>query len=62
MPDLLQVTLGVVLLVRLRDWPAPVTQPRRAAAAGFFLTAGISLAWLSLLAAGAGNVFIYFQF
>ena len=62
LPDLLQVTLGVVLLVRLRDWPAPVTQPRRAAAAGFFLTAGISLAWLSLLAAGAGNVFIYFQF
>lgn len=62
LPDLLQIALGAALLIRLRGWPAPVTQPRRAAAAGFFLTAGIALAWLSLLAAGAGNAFIYFQF
>ena len=61
-PDLLQLALGVLLLVRLRRWPAPVTHPRRAAVAGFFLTAAAALAWLSLLAAGAGNAFIYFQF
>lgn len=61
-PDLLQLALGVLLLIRLRRWPAPVEHPRRAAAAGFFLTAAAALAWLSLLAAGAGNAFIYFQF
>lgn len=61
-PDLLQLALGVVLLVRLRNWPAAPVHPRRMAAAGFFLTGAAALAWLSLLAAGAGNAFIYFQF
>ena len=64
--DLLQVALGTALLLRLKDWPAPLpaggAAQRRGLAAGFFLTAAAALAWLSLLAAGAGNAFIYFQF
>ena len=64
--DLLQAALGVMLLLRLKDWPAPLpaggAAQRRGLAAGFFLTAAAALAWLSLLAAGAGNAFIYFQF
>ena len=44
------------------DYPAAPVHPRRMAVAGFFLTGAAALAWLSLLAAGAGNAFIYFQF
>ena len=60
--DLAQLVLGVLLLVRLQYWPAPVRQERRAAGTVFCLTACAALAWLSLLAEGAGNAFIYFQF
>lgn len=60
--DLAQLVLGVLLLVRLQCWPAPVRQERRAAGTVFCLTACAALAWLSLLAEGAGNAFIYFQF
>ena len=60
--DLAQLVLGVLLLVRLQSWPVPIRNERRAAGTVFFLTACAALAWLSLLAKGAGNAFIYFQF